>query len=115
MLIDIASDTTFGDEDGFQDFLSTNELAHNNISYLLIGKGFSVENLPLVENPKNNSNWLQDHYTMHQQEFQFLGLNQDNLPDLSVVDFNNQEQYSQWMQDHASVHDFINQVLRITQ
>jgi len=115
MLIDIASDTAFGDDAGFEDFLSVNELAHNNISYLLIGKGFSVQNLPLVENPKKNQNWLQDHYMMHQQEFALLGLNVQNLPDLSVVDFNNQEQYSQWMQDHAAVHDYINQVLGLTQ
>jgi hypothetical protein len=111
--IDIVSKTEFGDQEGFLLFLGANELLHQQISKSIIGKGLSVQNLPLMDSPETNKNWLQDHYLMHQQEFQSLGLSIDNLPDLSVVDFKNKEQYDDWMENHATVHAYINQVLGI--
>jgi hypothetical protein len=112
-LLDITSNNPF-DEDSFVDFLGVNELSHQTINEFMQRKGLKPTILPLNSDPRVNQQWLQDHWVQHQNEFLLLGLGIDNLPDLSVVDFNDEEQYLDWMQQHASVHDYVNSVLGIT-
>ena len=105
-----AADAPFGDEDAFNDFLGQHEVAHNTIAAYLIRKGKVMGMYPLAQSPIGNTDWLLDHNQMHQQIAQMTGL---IVPDLSEVDFQNEQEYSDWMLDHAQIHEQINQTLGI--
>jgi hypothetical protein len=114
MNLDIASDNPFGDADAFNDFLGQHEIAHQQINEFMQRKGLDPQSFPLCGNPETDPNWLSDHYQLHINEFLLLNLGEDNLPDISVVNFKDQEQYSDWMYTHSQIHDYVNQVLGIT-
>ena len=114
MNLDIASDNPFDDESAFVDFLGQNEIAHQQINEHIVKSGLIPMVFDISSNPKENPNWLQDHYQLHLNEFDILKLGVDSLPDISVVDFKDREQYEDWMQTHASIHDAVNQALGIT-
>ena len=114
MNLDIAADNPFGDADGFTDFLGQHELVHRQINEFMLKKGLIPASYNLGSNPEDNPSWLLDHYQLHLNEFALLGLGADALPDISVVNFKDEEQYSDWMYVHAQIHDQVNQALGIT-
>ena len=111
MNIDIASDIEFGDEDGFVDFLASNELNHQQQQEAMLKAGLDADYAPLYSGPKVDQNWLGTHYMVHLDQFEKLGLGADNLPDISQCDFSDEQQFADWMADHAYIHDVVNSVL----
>jgi hypothetical protein len=114
MNIDIASDNPFNDPEGFTDFLGQHELAHQQIEAFMLKAGLAPIGYDISSNPRENENWAADHYQLHVNEFNLLNLGADNLPDLSVVNFDDEAQYNDWMQLHSAVHDYVNAALGIT-
>ena len=112
MNLDLASDNPFDDKDAFIDFLGMNEVSHQQICEFMQRKGLNPAEVSMHGDPTENETWLQDHYQQHLIEFNLLGLS--DLPDLSVVDLSNKEQYLDWMQLHSAVHDLVNATLGIT-
>ncbi len=100
----------FGDEDALKDFVLANALSHSLIDKVLGVKGKFVMGFPLqdISDPQT---WLQNHYLMHVSEFEQIGLN--GLPDISVVDFENEGQFRDWMKLHSDVHAAENTALGI--
>ena len=105
-----SADAPFGNEEAFNDFLGNHEVAHNTIALYLQRAGKNMAVYPLSQSPIENSDWLLDHNQMHQQIAQLSGL---IVPDLSEVNFKNEEEFSDWMLAHAQVHEQINQTLGI--
>jgi len=127
MNIQPQSQTRFGDEAGIKDFFFWHRLAHIEIDRVITNaQAFSLPNATLdsqaavdtwVRQMKADPNigeedkralfdWLQLHATLHQNEYQALGLGQ--APDLGVVDFSQQDQFDDWMYQHSAVHDALN-------
>ena len=106
-----AADTPFEDKQVFLSFLGYNEIAHINFAAKLAQKGVVITNVIPVGSPYEDTNWMFDHWARHQEECSHLGI---AVPDLSVVDLNNEEQYLDWMQLHGQLHQFQNLALGIT-
>lgn len=60
---------------------------------------------------RDNQEYLLDHWTVHQSMARLLGLT--GVPDLSVVNLEDREQYENWLQLHAAVHAAENKALSI--
>lgn len=98
----------FGDSDAMQDFLLHNALSHKQVALFFEQNGKAMESYPL-EKMLNESDWLQIHSKVHQQEFANLGLT--SLPELDNVDLTNEAQFRDWMWEHSLVHQYVYQVL----
>jgi hypothetical protein len=111
MNMDLPSETEFGDEQGFMDFLASNELNHQQQQEKMLSLGLTPEYAPMYSDPRVDQNWLGTHYLIHLDQFDKLGLGASNLPDISQCDFKNEGQYADWMADHAYIHDVVNTIL----
>ena len=108
--ISIFADAPFDDKEAFLEFIGLNEIAHQTIARFLQKFGIPISRIPLSESPLSNSNWLLDHWTLHESEGRALGI---PVPDLSAVDFNDEQQYLDWMRSHAALHEAENLALGI--
>lgn len=106
-----ASFAAFDDQAAFLDFLGQHEIAHQQINEALARQSVEITGVPLMENPKENLQWLQDHYAIHLQIA--TAINQTDLVDLSSVNMKNEAEYLDWMQLHAYTHEEINTLLGI--
>ena len=105
-----AADTPFDDEQGFLSFLGDNEIAHIAFASRLAQLGVVITNIIPVGSPYDDTNWMFDHWARHQEECSHLGI---AVPDLSVVDLNNEAQYLDWMELHGQLHELQNTALGI--
>ena len=110
MNIAISADTPFGNSEAFLDFLGQNELAHQSIGAALARRGYLVSSPPPIGNPLETTDWLADHWQRHRDECAPLGI---GVPDLSVVDLRQEDQYKDWMLLHGQLHTQQNSVLGI--
>lgn len=108
MKIDAFIDTPFDDKEAFNDFLFVNSLAHTAVAKNLEQSGSSIDSYP-ISTMDDETDWLQVHAQVHQQEFSALGL--VGLPDLAEIDLHDEQQYLDWMAIHAAAHDTVNAVL----
>ena len=101
MTILISADAPFGNEEAFLDFLGQNEIAHQAYGTALARIGHLVSTVPPIGNPMETPDWLNDHWQRHRDECSPLGL---EVPDLSVVELRQEDQYLDWMLLHADLH-----------
>lgn len=111
MNLNMSADTPFGNDEAFLDFLGQNEIAHITYGRFLADRAYLVSALPPLGNPLETPDWLADHWQRHTDECTTLGI---SVPDLSVVDLRNEEQYLDWMLLHAQLHEAQNLALGIT-
>lgn len=111
MNIGASVDAPFGNDEAFLDFLGQNEIAHVAFGDALARRGHLVSTPPPIGNPKETSDWLNDHWQRHRDECATLGI---AVPDLSVVDLEQEDQYLDWMLLHANLHARQNLALGIT-
>ena len=111
MNIDNSADSPFGNEESFLDFLGQNEIAHIAFGAALARRGYQVSSPPPIGNPQEHPDWLNDHWLRHRDECATLGI---EVPDLSVVDLKQEDQYLDWMLLHADLHQQENVALGIT-
>ena len=111
MNIDLAADAPFENNEAFLDFLGQNEFAHLTFGRYLAQTGYVVTATPPLGNPKETVDWFADHYQRHVDECSTLNI---DVPDLSAVDFTQEDQYLDWMQTHSDLHDQQNAALGIT-
>ena len=106
----LSADAPFGEEGAFDEFIGLNEIAHQTIARFLQKFGIQISRIPLTQSPIGNSEWLLDHWTLHKAEGKALGI---AVPDLSAVDFTDEQQYLDWMRSHAALHELENLALGI--
>lgn len=111
MDISIFADTPFDDEDAMEDFLLANSLSHSLVATTLEQNGKFIATYP-ISSMGDESNWKDEHYRMHQDEFTLLGLT--GMPDWTGFDFEDEAQWADWHSQHAVVHQAVNSVLGIT-
>ena len=108
--LSLSADAPFDDEESFLEFIGLNEIAHQTIARFLQKFGIPISRVPLLASPLSNSDWLLDHWALHQAEGRALGI---PVPDLSAVDFSDEQQYLDWMRSHAALHEAENLALGI--
>ena len=108
--LSLSADAPFDDKEAFLEFIGLNEIAHQTIARFLQKFGIPISRVPLSESPLSNSDWLLDHWTLHIAEGRALGI---SVPDLSAVDFSDEQQYLDWMRSHAALHEAENLALGI--
>jgi hypothetical protein len=126
MNIDLSATTGFGDESGMKNFFLVHRFIHDQTAAALTAKfhvaasSFGIfdskaddEWLNLMKNAKPGTtpppslrNWLKIHADIHVATYTLLGQTPTTAPDLSLVDFGDQEQFYDWMFVHQSMHDF---------
>ena len=109
MDISIFTDSPFGDDAAFKDFLLANSLNHSQNATALEQRGKSISVSPIADMGDNERDWLSVHAGIHAQEFARLGLT--GLPDLEGVDLQDERQYYDWMLMHSLVHQAVSQAL----
>lgn len=126
MIIDLSATTSFGDDSGMKNFFLVHRFIHDQTAAALTAKfnvaasSFGIfdsnadtEWLKLMKDAKAGTtpppalrNWLQVHADIHVANYVLLGQTPTTAPDLSVVDFGDQEQFYDWMYVHQQMHDF---------
>ena len=132
MNIQAQSQIEFGDEDGMHDFFFVHRLVHIQVDGAITRAGLGVPPNATIDseralqgwlqqmrkgrNPDADvepgaayalTDWLQLHDNLHQSEYAALNLGE--APDLSVVDFSQENQFYDWMYAHSAIHDTLNQ------
>ena len=105
------SDVQFGDAAAFLDFIMSNDMSHHAIASKLLTQGKGIQSLPISDVGSDMNQWLQVHQNLHQQEFTSMGLGV--APDMTAVDFNNEQAYYDWMDFHAQIHAYVGSVLGV--
>jgi hypothetical protein len=134
MIIDLAATTGFGDESGLKNFFLVHRFIHDQTAAALTAKfniaasSFGIfdsnaetewlkvmkEAKPGQRPPQALSNWLKVHADIHVATYGLLGQSPTTAPDLSLVDFGDQEQFYDWMYAHQQMHDFEQASLGLT-
>lgn len=111
MNISLSADNPFGNQEAFLVFLGDNEIAHVSFEDALGRRGIVLNNELPVGNPYEDQYWMLNHWQLHLEECSHLGI---PVPDLSVADLKDEEQYTDWMRLHAQLHTLQNSALGIT-
>lgn len=113
MNIDAFSLLVINDDDAWESFRLAHGLAHQTI-YLEIGRlnGGSAKKYPMFEIQKWDKDWLQNHYIEHNSIAEALNI--VGTPDISSVNFENQDEVDSWMQAHTAIHKQIDEILGLT-
>jgi hypothetical protein len=125
MNIDLDSQFQFGDAAGLKMFMLTHKFVHDQIALFAqakYGSSFSGYGLmsPFAEAaweelmkgerteniPPALQDWLQLHAILHDEEYALIvGVSSIGQPDLSLVNFSDQQQFYDWMYVHQQLHD----------
>jgi len=113
MNIEPFSSLDINDEDAWASFRLAHGLAHQTI-YLEIGRlnGGGDKKFPLIDFQKFDKDWLENHNIEHISISNALNI--VGTPDISTVNFENQDEVDNWMLTHNSLHKQIDQLLNIT-
>lgn len=113
--ISIASDFSWNDRTARAQFLAVNGLSHQTIFQQFALNGQQTSLYPILdieESERGHADWLANHYLMHQEAGDILGL--DDLPSLADVNFYDPNDFNSWLQLHLQHHILIDQALGIT-
>jgi hypothetical protein len=134
MNIDLDSQIQYGDTEGLRQFFLTHRFVHAQTA-LAISQQFSIAlpSIGLASGAAEDAwselmtaringesrqptqpllDWLNLHAQLHQHEYSAVSPSLI-APDLSTVNFNNEEQFNEWMQAHQQMHDAVSQSLGI--
>jgi hypothetical protein len=134
MIIDLSATTSFGDDSGMKNFFLVHRFIHDQTAAALSAKfhvassSFGIYDsladeawLALMKNGKAGTRpppalagWLKIHADIHVANYTLLGQTPTTAPDLSLVDFGDQEQFYDWMFVHSQMHDFEQSSLGLT-
>jgi len=123
--IDIYSQIKFGDADGLRQFFGAHRFVHQETASALYTQygvqqsTFGVSNSLAEEQwaekmrqkkhgemPQALKDWLAIHAVIHNQTYVTLGASADSVPDLSTVDFSDEQAFNDWMSSHQQMHDY---------
>jgi hypothetical protein len=132
--IDAAASTQFGDADGLRQFNLVHRFVHEQTGAALTKKFAVPVNVYGVDDPTALGAWiaamrsgqkgqpvplaLQDwlflHSQIHVNTYVLLGQSITGAPDLSQVDFGDEQAFNDWMYAHQQMHDYEQQQLGLT-
>jgi hypothetical protein len=103
---------SYDDQESWDGFLLINAMAHDNYTAIMerLGRpplGYAIADLG--DTKEAAFDWLQTHYLLHIHLA--AALNLPSIPDLSDVEFHDEDQFLGWLQMHEQQHQLIDAAL----
>lgn len=106
-------DVPFNEPEAWAAFDMLHGQIHQTAYLALLRLGKAPTFFPIFGFPRlDNQEYLFEHWLVHQSQARLLGIT--GIPDLSVSDLGDREQFDNWLQMHAAVHVAENKALSIS-